>query len=93
MNSKRSKNFARVAAVTPKLSLGDVHKNSEFITYQIILHDKQDVEIVVFPELSLTGYTFGDFFFQEIIHSYQKKQLNIVEKTKNVYQLHNGHTL
>ena len=83
MNSKRSKNFARVAAVTPKLSLGDVHKNSEFITDQIILHDKQDVEIVVFPELSLTGYTCGDLFLQEIIHSASEEEiLNIVEKTK-----------
>ena len=83
MNSKRSKNFARVAAVTPKLSLGDVHKNSEFITDQIILHDKQDVEIVVFPELSLTGYTCGDLFLQEIIHSASEEAiLNIVEKTK-----------
>lgn len=75
--------FARVAAVTPSLKLGDIKENSDSIISNILSLDKKDVDVIVFPELCLTGYTCGDLFHQETIHlSSQKSLINIVEKTK-----------
>lgn len=55
-----SADFVRVAAATPEVSVGDVTTNIERVAS---LYDEaalQDTSLVVFPELSLTGYSIGD---------------------------------
>lgn len=55
----------RVAASVPKLRLCNVAENAAAMAEQ--LHEAADrkASLVAFPELSLTGYTCGDLFFQK----------------------------
>ncbi len=54
--------MARVAAVAPRVYLGNCRKNAETIIEYMQALAKQDVQAAVFPELSITGYTCGDLF-------------------------------
>ncbi len=54
--------FLRVAAVSPELRVADCRFNAERIFDQLRLLDDQSVDLAVFPECSLTGYTCGDLF-------------------------------
>lgn len=53
--------YMKVALATPKISIGNPLLNVEPI---LSILDKQEASITVFPELSITGYTAGDLFFQ-----------------------------
>lgn len=57
--------LVRVAAAVPRLHLGNVEKNVQEHIKQLWEAASQNVSLVVFPELSLTGYTCGDLFFQQ----------------------------
>lgn len=57
--------FVRVGALVNKLSLGNVIENAKEISRQIKKAYEAGVEIIVTPELSLTGYTCGDIFLQD----------------------------
>lgn len=57
-------NFINVSAVAPKLTLADIKKNIETHKELISKAAEQGNNILVFPELSLTGTTVGDLFFQ-----------------------------
>lgn len=54
--------YIRTATVVPEVYIGDVEKNAnEIIKYTKQAIDK-NIDILVFPELSLTGYTAQDLF-------------------------------
>ena len=59
--------FYRVAAASPRVSVGNPMANARTILE--LLHRAADakVELVVFPELSVTGYTCGDLFGDETL--------------------------
>lgn len=57
--------FVRVGTLVNKLSLGNVIENAKEISRQIKKAYEAGVEIIVTPELSLTGYTCGDMFLQD----------------------------
>lgn len=57
--------FRRIAAVVPKVELADIDRNLENIID--IVRNNNDSDIIVFPELSLTGYSIGDLVNQKII--------------------------
>ena len=59
--------FIRTAAASPKLKVADITYNVQQILQTI--HDActQKCQIVVFPELCITGYTCGDLFYQDLI--------------------------
>ena len=76
--------FTRVAAVTPPLALADVDRNSEVIVTKILALESKGVEIIVFPELCLTGYTCGDLFEQQfLLDACMQSLVRIVEATKS----------
>ncbi len=54
--------FVKVACVTPVLEVGNPIFNIKEITR---LANKAKSSITVFPELSISGYTCGDFFYQD----------------------------
>jgi NAD+ synthase (glutamine-hydrolysing) len=56
--------FVRVAAAVPTLRVGDPAFNSERTLGLLDRAAKEGVEVVVFPEMGLTGYTCGDLFHQ-----------------------------
>lgn len=59
--------FIKVASAVPSVKVADCKYNVEQIEQQIILAEGQGVKIIVFPELSLTGYTCQDLFRQNLL--------------------------
>ena len=57
--------FYRIAAATPRLTLGDVAANAKELVRLAKDAAKNGVAAIVFPELCLTGYTCGDMFFRD----------------------------
>ena len=60
-------NFIRVAAAIPSVKVGDVKYNVAQIKTQILEAEAKGVEVLVFPELCLTGYTCQDLFAQRLL--------------------------
>ncbi|MPW26586.1 NAD(+) synthase [Alkalibaculum sp. M08DMB] len=62
-----SKGFVRVATVTPIIKVADCEYNKMQIIKTIEEVVESEVEIVVYPELCISGYTCGDLFFQDAL--------------------------
>ncbi len=69
--------FYRLAVAVPKLILADSNKNIDNIISLLKEADKLDVSIILFPELSITGYSIGDLFFQQKVY---ESQLDALKK-------------
>jgi NAD+ synthase (glutamine-hydrolysing) len=75
--------FFRVAAATPACSVADCRSNAASIVSLAHEAAKAGVALAVFPELSVTGYTCGDLFAQEILaRSAREAVLSIAEETR-----------
>ncbi len=61
--------FIRVAAATPRVKVADVNANVEEICRLAEIAENEQVSILAFPELSVTGYSCGDLFAQELLVS------------------------
>jgi NAD+ synthase (glutamine-hydrolysing) len=61
--------FVRVAAVSPELVLGDVAKNVAILSKEARSLAHRGCRLVVFPELSLTGYSCADLFHTEALRA------------------------
>ncbi|MEG1776146.1 MAG: NAD(+) synthase [Clostridia bacterium] len=61
------KGFARIAAASVRVHLGDVEGNKQEILTRMQRLEAQGVQVAVFPELCLTGYTLGDLLTQELV--------------------------
>ncbi len=59
--------YIRIACAVPPVQLGDVDRNTRDICQRIAQADAQGCDIVVFPELAMTGYTCQDLFFQDAL--------------------------
>ena len=57
----------RVAAAVPAVTVGNVRENVGQIIAKAEEADKKQVQLTVFPELALTGYTCADLFFQKTL--------------------------
>lgn len=64
----------RVAAVTPKVHIGNVTKNVEEIQ-RLYQEYKDQADVIVTPELSLTGYTCADLFINRHLIDHAVKGL------------------
>ena len=67
--------FVRVAAAVPRLKVADCGYNASNIINMIKSAGEAGVQILVFPELSITGYTCGDLFHQHVLLHEALKQL------------------
>ena len=67
--------FVRIACAVPPVKVGDVKKNAADICAYIEKADLQKADIVLFPELALTGFSCGDLFFQDALHNAVKEGL------------------
>lgn len=63
--------FLRVAAASPALRVADVKFNLEQISALVKQAAADNCQVLVFPELALSGYTCADLFFS----SYSSKRL------------------
>lgn len=65
--------YIRIAAISPEVRPADVDFNISEIKKMLILADSKNADISFFPEMSITGYTCADLFFQQ----------NLLEKTSD----------
>lgn len=76
--------FIKVAAATPKIKVADPAYNTEEILKMIDETEKKGASILVFSELTISGYTCGDLFLQQPLLTECKNQLlRIVKATEN----------
>lgn len=73
--------FIRVASATPEIKVADCAYNTKKILELVNEAAKNQVSIIVFPELCITGYTCGDLFFQDLLIDQAKKSLNIISSS------------
>lgn len=77
--------FLRVASCTPRLSLANPIANAVTMTSCIQEAHESFVSVMVFPELSLTGYTCGDLFLQRKLQKTAIDSLfTLAENTKEI---------
>lgn len=69
--------FIRVAAASPALKVADCDYNIGEIKSILEHASRESVQIVCFPELSLTGYSCGDLFLQEAL---QRKAIDALKE-------------
>ena len=79
--------YIKVSAATPSISVGDIQHNKKEI---LSVLNQAAASIIVFPELTITGYTSSDLFYQEAFISEAKTALQEIMKEttyKGVYIL------
>ncbi|AVM53409.1 NAD(+) synthase [Bacteroides zoogleoformans] len=59
--------YVKVAAAVPRVKVAGCRFNVEQIKKEIITAHRKGVQIMVFPELCITGYTCGDLFAQQLL--------------------------
>ena len=72
--------YVRIASVCPEVFVGDPTKNFESISSCI---KEIDADILLFPELCLTGYTCGDLFGQRLLIEEAKNKLQFLAYQTN----------
>lgn len=80
--SLKNYGFIRVASISPRVYLGDIEKNT-----QNILELVQSIEanILLFPELCLTGGSMEDLFRQPVVLEKSKEALlGLMDATKDI---------
>ncbi len=70
--------YIRIACAVPAVKVGDVKKNTQDICDYIAKADAQNVDLIVFPEMALTGYTCQDLFLQETLYEAVKRGLRTI---------------
>ena len=77
--------FVKVGNIVNKLVLADPINNANELVKMIKEAEREEVAIVSTPQLSLTGYTCGDLFFQEKLLNSAIEGLEIVlDETKEL---------
>lgn len=80
--------FIKVAAAANEISVADTHSNTESIKELILKADSNEVNLLVLPELSITGYSCADLFLsQNLINEALLSLQKIAEFTKGKYPL------
>ncbi len=73
-------NLARIAVVSPEVKIGDVRFNIDKIKEAIETGLQNKCNFYLFPELSVTGYSCGDLFFQDNLHRAVHQALEELQK-------------
>ena len=80
--------FVKVASATPEIRVADVQYNAEQILRLIKTAEEKEVQLLVFPELCLTGYTCGELFQQSVLLNGANSALkDIIAATKTLKML------
>ncbi|EHG21249.1 hypothetical protein HMPREF9332_01768 [Alloprevotella rava F0323] len=77
--------FIKVAAAVPRVRVADCKFNTAQIESMMARAEGLGIEIIVFPELSITGYTCQDLFQQQILlEEAETSLLKIMEFSHNL---------
>ena len=77
--------FVKVAAAIPAVKVADCEFNERQTEAQIVVADGRGVQIVIFPELNLTGYSCGDLFFHKLLTD--QAEMALMQVMNNTRQL------
>ena len=77
--------FVKVASAVPRVKVADCAFNASQLEKEIIIADGKGVEIIVFPELCLTGYTCGDLFAHHLL--LESAEMGLIQILNNTRQL------
>ena len=77
--------FIRIACAVPDVAVANVKHNTEEICKYIAQADEQGVDLLVFPELSLTGASCADLFFEDALYKAVKKGLHSIAECSRDY--------
>ena len=67
--------FVKVATAVPRVKVADCMANVEEIKNLVLEADKKGVQVVLFPELALTGATCGDLIAQPLLQDAAEEAL------------------
>lgn len=75
-------NYLKIATISPKVIIGHPFENVKEILESA--KSVPDAEILLYPELSITGYSIGDWFFQNSLYDEFEKALEyLVDESSN----------
>lgn len=80
--------FLRVAAAVPHINVADVDHNIEQISLLVDRLEKEQVDVAVFPEMCITGYTCGDLFHNTTLINAALAGLDKLRKLSERKHLH-----
>ncbi len=76
--------FVQIACASPKVHIADPVRNADELIRLTKEADKNGTALILYPELSLTGYTCGDLFRNEkLISSAKTEWKRYLEQTKD----------
>lgn len=77
--------YFRVGTASPVLKIANPSSNLKEIYNLCVLADKENIKVLVFPELCLTGYTCADLFQQtRLLNDAEKALGQLLLKTKDM---------
>ena len=77
--------FVKVAAAIPQVKVADCKFNAQQIDTQIAIAEGKGIQIIVFPELSITGYTCADLFGQTLL--LEEAEIALMQIMNNTRQM------
>lgn len=77
--------FVKVAAVTPKIKVADTRYNGQMIRTLMKDAYQSGAQVVVFPELVITGASCGDLFYQKKLICSAKEELMQIVSASEFY--------
>ena len=84
-NKRQADGFVRIAAATPPVRVADCPYNTEEMYRMIAEAAENGAAVIVFPELSVTGYTCGDLFKdRKLMESAEASLWALIERTKDL---------
>ena len=77
--------YVRVAAAVPSVRVADCLYNAQQAEKLIAIAEGKGVQLIVFPELNLTGYACGDLFQQTLLQ--EQAEIALMQVMNNTRQL------
>lgn len=88
MGIRMKHGYLRVGAATPQITVADCRANGREIRKIMEECAREQVKLLVFPELCITGYTCSDLFWQDtLLREAREELLRIAEATENLDML------
>ena len=77
--------FIKVASAIPAVKVADCRFNAQQIDTQIAIADGKGVQVIVFPELCITGYSCADLFGQTLL--LEEAEIALMQIMNNTRQM------
>ncbi len=79
--------YVKIATFTPEIKIGQPQFNVSLVKDGIKLAGEQGVEVLVMPELTLTGYTVGDLITSDVLLNDALNGLEQIVKFSSEYKM------